>query len=190
MKIGKIIRNPYPVSLIVDIHDFCNARCKMCPYGKLHKRLIQGKMEWDLYTKIIDDFSQLTKKYNFRGVMTYCNMGEPFLEERLFMYTNYAEERGIYVYINTNASVMYPHKIDFLIKSGFKGNFNISFHAATKDLYEDLMGINQNESINNIKYLLTKYPKEKITINALNYNWPEDEERKIKAFLSIFYQGI
>lgn len=46
MKIGKLIRNEYPIGLIVDIHDYCNASCKMCPYESLKRKLNQGRMDW------------------------------------------------------------------------------------------------------------------------------------------------
>jgi MoaA/NifB/PqqE/SkfB family radical SAM enzyme len=57
-------------------------------------------------------------------------MGEPFILNNLETYTRYAEAKGVLVYLNTNASLMTPDKIDRLIASGFSGAFNISFHAA------------------------------------------------------------
>lgn len=181
MKIGKLVRNDYPVGLIVDIHDYCNARCKMCPYKTLHKKLDQGKMDWSLYAKIVDDFSTLIERYKFKGMMTYCNMGEPFVEGNLYKYTSYAEQKGINVYINTNASLMTPSKLNLLFNSGFYGSFNISFHAASKELYEDIMGLDYEKTLKNIEYLIANYPKEKISINALNYHWPSDEEEKLHS---------
>lgn len=184
MKIGKLIRNEYPIGLIVDIHDYCNASCKMCPYESLKRKLNQGRMDWNLYTKIVDDFSSLIARYKFQGMMTYCNMGEPFIENNLAKYTLYAEEKGVSVYLNTNASLMTPHKIDMLINSGFKGTFNISFHAASPDLYKKIMGLDIEDAINNIQYLTNKYPKEKISFNVINHNWPNDEEEKVGKLLN------
>ncbi len=179
MKIGKIFRNEYPVGLIVDIHDYCNASCKMCPYKSLHRELNKGEMDWTLYTKIVDDFSNLINRYQFKGVMTYCNMGEPFIKENLFEYTSYAGKKGVSVYLNTNASLMTPSKIDLLLNSGFRGSFNISFHGATEKIYRDIMGLNQHKTLKNIEYLTTNYDKEKISINALNYFWPSGEGEKL-----------
>lgn len=179
MKIGKLIRNDYPVKLAVDIHDYCNAKCRMCPYKSLHKKLKQGKMEWSLYTKIVDDFSFLIKRYKFKGMMTYCNMSEPFVMKNLFKYTSYAELKGIDVYLNTNASMMTPSKLKLLFNSGFHGKFNISFHAASKGLYEDIMGLDYEKTLKNIEYLIANYSKEKISVIALNYYWPADEQEKV-----------
>lgn len=190
MRIGKLIRNDYPVGLIVDIHDYCNAKCKMCPYESLSKKLNQGHMDWDLYVKIVDDFSILIDRYKFLGMLTYCNMAEPFIENHLEKYTSYAEKKGISVYLNTNGSLMTHEKIDSLISSGFHGTFNISFHAATPELYNDIMGLNIENTVNNIRYLASKYPKEKIGFNVINYHWPEDEEEKVKKLLSEWSNDI
>jgi organic radical activating enzyme len=182
MKIDKLQRNEYPVGLIVDIHDYCNAACKMCPYESLKHTLDLGKMDWALYTKIVDDFSTLIDRYKFRGMMTYCNMGEPFLENNLAQYVRYAEERGVSVYLNTNASLMTPHKIDLLIRSGFQGSFNISFHAATANLYKKIMGLEIKDSENNIAYLINHYNRKKISFNVIDYNWPVEEETNVRDF--------
>lgn len=184
MKIGTTTRNQYPIGIIVDIHDYCNATCKMCPYELLREKLNQGNMDWKLYTKIVDDFSYLIDRYKFKGMMTYCNMGEPFIKENLHEYTSYAEEKGIIVYLNTNASLMTPSKIDNLLKSGYCGSINISFHGATKNVYKNIMGLNQNTTLKNIKYLISKYDKEKISVNAINYFWPAGEEAKIKSLFT------
>lgn len=184
MKIGRSVRDDYPIGLSVDIHDYCNASCKMCPYESLHKKLDQGKMDWLLYRKIIDDFSELIDRYKFKGIVTYCTMGEPFIEENLFKYTNYAEQKGISIYINTNASLMTPAKLNRLLRSGFHGSFNISFHAASKELYKYLMGLDQEKSLKNIEYLSANYSKEKISINALRYQWPPYEEENLRSLFN------
>jgi len=184
MKIGKIERNEYPIGLIVDLHDYCNARCKMCPYDSLKDKIHHGFMDLSLYTKIIDDFSCLMRDYNFQGVLTYCNMGEPFILDNLEFFTKYAEERGIWVYLNTNANLMTPEKVNKLIDAGFKGAFNISFHAATPEVYKDIMGLEIEKTKRNIEYLIQRYPKERISFNILNYHWPRGEEEKLRYLLS------
>ena len=75
---------------------------------------------------------------------------------------------------------MTPAKIDPLIDSGFNGTFNISFHAASSDLYKDIMGLDIDRTKENIDYLLKKYQKNKIGFNVINYRWPEGEENEIR----------
>ncbi len=177
-------RNPYPLGLIVDIHDFCNAGCIMCPYPSVHKSLEQGHMEWPLYTRIVDDFSGLIARYSFQGLLTFCNMGEPFIEKDLARYTAYAEGRGIEIYLNTNGSLMTPDRLDALFDSGFHGRFNVSFHGATKEVYEKIMGLGYEATLKNLEYLAATYPPDSISINVLDYQWPPGERAKMESLLT------
>ena len=65
MLIEKKQRLPYPTGIILDIHNYCNARCIICPYTKLQKKIPQGIMSWELYTKIIDDYQHLMENSGF-----------------------------------------------------------------------------------------------------------------------------
>ena len=59
--VKKLNRNPYPTQIIVDIHSYCNARCKICPYHSLKTKNPMGVMEENLFIKITDEFSLLSK---------------------------------------------------------------------------------------------------------------------------------
>lgn len=175
-------RLSYPRSLIVDIHSYCNANCQICPYPQLHKKIDMGFMKWNLYKKIINDYGQMMKKYGFQGNLSYCQMGEPFILKEISKWVKYAIEKGIYVYFNTNASLLSQSLVDSLIDIGFNGRFNISFHGIYKDTYESIMGIDYDRTIRNIDYLLTKYPNQKITVNAIPFKWKPKEKKDLIHF--------
>ncbi len=182
MLIEKKQRLPYPTGIILDIHNYCNARCIICPYTKLQKKIPQGIMSWELYTKIIDDYQHLMEKYTFQGKLTYCQMGEPFILKDISKWVKYAIERNIEVYFNTNASLLTPSVVNSLIEAGYNGLFNISFFGISKEIYEDIMGLSYDNTINNIVYLLKNYPRKKILINAVNYKWPKGEKQKVLKY--------
>lgn len=182
MLIGKIQRLTYPTGITVDIHSYCNAKCKMCPYPYLRDKNPMGFMSWKLYTKIVNDYSQLMKKFNFKGKMSYCQMGEPFILEDIAKWIKCAMDHGIDVYLNTNCSLLTPAILDSLIDIGFSGIFNISFHGITKDVYENIMGLNFDRTQRNIEYLLKKYPHHKIAVNAIPFKWPKGEREKMLAY--------
>jgi hypothetical protein len=184
MSTGEIKRLPYPIGIIIDIHNLCNAKCTICPYTKLHKRIPQGVMSWELYTKIIEDYHHLMEKYAFKGKLTYCQMGEPFVSKDIGKWVKYAIDRNIEVYFNTNASLLTPSTVNSLIQAGYDGLFNISFHGITKDVYEGITGLNYEKTIKNIEYLLQKYPSKHILINAVNYKWPKGEKQKVLKYWS------
>ena len=179
MKIGQLNRAPYPVGMIVDIHSYCNARCKMCPYQELSSRIPMGHMSWSLYTKIIDDYSRLMQQYNFVGKFTYCYMSEPFIKKDIAVWVKYAIERGLEVYFNTNASLLTADVVDALKDIGFQGVFIVSCHGITKDVYEHATGLDLSNVLKNIDYVLDMYPSKNVAINAVPYNWPKGERERI-----------
>ena len=182
MKLDELDRHPYPSSLLVDIHSYCNAHCTICPYPRLSRTNPMGFMTWTLYTKIIDEYKNLMDQYTFKGKLTYCQMGEPFILKDIAKWVKYAIDRDIYIYFNTNASLLSPSTLNSLIDIGFNGIFNISLHAITKDIYEQIMGLDYEKTVLNINYLLKTYPHDKISINAVSFNWPNDEKKKLLTY--------
>jgi radical SAM protein with 4Fe4S-binding SPASM domain len=181
---SRLNRFPYPRALLVDIHSYCNARCIICPYSQLHKKNPMGFMTWGLYTKIVNEYSKMMAQYSFKGKLGYCQMGEPFILKDIAKWVQYATNRGIDVYFNTNASLLFPAVVDSLLDIGFSGNFNISFHGITKEIYERIMGLDFDKTIRNLKYLLRKYPRDKISVNTVPYDWPVGEKEKLLEYWS------
>jgi sulfatase maturation enzyme AslB (radical SAM superfamily) len=44
----------FPFSLNIQSKSLCNGRCSICPYPKVSRHFDQGAMEWDLFSRIID----------------------------------------------------------------------------------------------------------------------------------------
>jgi len=109
-------------------------------------------------------------------------MAEPFMIKGIAKWVKYATDRGLDVYFNTNASRLYPYIVDSLLKIGFNGIFNISFHGITRQIYEKIMGLDFDNTIGNIDYLLSKYPSRRVTINAVPYAWPPGEKKKLLKY--------
>lgn len=176
-------RPAYPKQMIVDVHSYCNATCVICPYNSLKDKLPKGVMEEELFRKIIDDYKRLGEKHAFRGVVIFCSMGEFFLYPELSIERmRYVLEAGLDFNIQTNAAAMVPKQIDRLLANGFKGSFMISCHGVTKEVYEPIMGLDLERTLANIDYLLEKYPKEKICIQAIPYHWPFGETRRVRKY--------
>lgn len=179
----QLLKRPrYPRGLLVDIHSYCNASCRICPYPQLSKVNPMGFMSWALYTKILDDYKHLMDHYDFTGVLGYCQMSEPFILKDIARWVKYAMDKKIRVYFNTNASLLFPAIVDSLGEIGFNGFFNISFHGITRETYESIMHLDYDQSMNNIEYLLKRFPSGKIRINAVCFGWRANEEKGIRSF--------
>lgn len=181
-KIGSVTRLPYPSNIIVDIHSYCNASCKTCPYPELSKKLPMGMMEESLFTKIIDEFSMIAKKHAIRGHVIFCNMGDLFIDPNVFKKISHVINAGLDFIIQTNAFLLTPERTDKLIATGFKGPIYISCHGITPEVYRHVMGLDFDITIKNIEYLINHYPKNKIHIRAIPYEWPVGEVLRVKRY--------
>ena len=168
--------------MIIDIHSYCNARCTMCPYARYSKRQTQGRMGWRLYAEIIEQFSRIAREHGFRGMVTYCYMGEPFLADDLARYVSFAQDRQVGVYLNTNAAAMTPQKVDSLLATGFAGKVHVSFHGITPAVYERITGLDYETTLGNVRYLLEHYDAKRICIRGVDDNWPSGEYERWLEF--------
>ena len=139
-------------------------------------------MDWQLYIKIIDELGAIGKRENFQPGLTYCYMGEPFLADNLADYVAAAQERGIDVYLNSNASAMTQKKIDALLQTGFDGKIHVSFHGVTPEVYQRITGLDYQNSLDHTMYLIKNYRPEKICIRGVDDNWPEGEAQRWHDF--------
>ena len=181
--VKKLNRDPYPKQIIVDIHSYCNAKCKICPYPSLKTKNPMGVMEENLFRKIIDEFSLLAKTNNFRGHVLFCNMGELFIQPQMVIdRMKYVRQKGLAFDIQTNASLMTPEVVDLLKESKFTGSVLISLHGISPDVYNEIMGLDISKSLRNINYLSQNYPRERIFIQSIPYNWPKGEAKRIRSY--------
>lgn len=180
--IGGMVRLPYPSNLILDVHSYCNASCRICPYHELHGELTMGFMDQGLFKKIIDEFAEIARLYPIRAHVIFCNMGELFIDPDIFEKISYVLRSGLKLVIQTNASLLTPGRTDKLIATGFKGKIYISCHGITPSVYKEVMGLDLHKTLGNIDYLIGHYPKNLIQIRAAAYNWPLGEVLKIKRY--------
>ena len=109
----------WPLEVGIEVTNFCNLHCVMCPYQEMVKTKArpQGRMEFDLFKKIIDEIAPFVELVYLHG------MGEALLHPRLFEFIDYAKEKGVRVGLSTNATLLgkaksqklLATKIDYLI---------------------------------------------------------------------------
>jgi len=182
LRLEDLNRPPYPKQMIVDIHSFCNAKCAICPYDDLKSKNKMGMMDESLFVKIIDDFSHLSKIYKFNGNVIFCNMGELFFTKDVIERIKYVLKSGLRFNIQTNAALMSDIMVDRLLESGFSGAITISCHGISPDVYQHVMGLDIRATLKNIDYLISRYPKNRIQIQAIPHEWPKGEARRVRNY--------
>ena len=135
-------------------------------------------MPWLLYRQIVDEIAHIGQNHHFTPMMTYCYMGEPFLAEDLAHHVRYGRDKGIDIYLNTNAEAMSPAQVDALLAADFSGKIHISFHGITKEVFQRICGLDYDHTLNNVHYLLGRYDPRRICIRGVDDNWPGGEKQR------------
>ncbi|NQU98288.1 radical SAM protein [Candidatus Woesearchaeota archaeon] len=149
----------FPIHLDIEANSSCNLKCKMC--FQSFKPPKPGYMDWDLYTKLIDEGAE-----NGLCSIKLMYRGEPLLHPRIADMVKYAKVKGILeVMFNTNVNLLNEKMARALIDAGMD-KIICSIDGYTKDFYESIrIGGNFNTVLKNI-VRLNKLKKE------LNINKP------------------
>lgn len=135
------MQTPFVVQLAVA--NICNFRCRYCPCSApelLKKnRVRKGIMDYELFTKIVDDLDGFPQKVK---ILRLVKEGEPLLNKRFADMVRYAKKRqpSVKVDTTTNASLLTPALSDDIIDAGLDKIF-ISLQGITAESYKRLAGV-------------------------------------------------
>jgi organic radical activating enzyme len=144
----------FPLHLDIDPTNRCNLKCAMCPRTYYISR---GQTEWNpggamgvmdfaLYEKLIEEGRARglkSVKLNF--------LGEPLLYPKIIDMVRLAREAGLWVMLNTNATLLDKNMAEKLLLAGLTDIF-FSFDSPYKDEYEKIrVGAGFEEVLANIR---------------------------------------
>ncbi len=107
----------------------CNLRCPECPSGLRSFTRPTGRIERNIYEKIINQLSQTTT------YLTLYFQGEPYLNPSLMQMINYASLRNMYVTTSTNGHFLSEEMVQKTIESGLN-RLIISIDGLDQETYE------------------------------------------------------
>lgn len=119
-----------PLRLWIEPTNFCNLRCVMCPNSS-DREIKKGYLDMKLFKKVIDEASLFTYDVNLD------HRGESLLHPELMEMVKYAKSKGLYLRLNTNATLLTEEKSCQLIKSGLDF-ISFSFDGFDKETYESI----------------------------------------------------
>ena len=112
-----------PEIVQIESTNICNAKCVFCPRDEMERK--QGIMEWDLYTKVVDECATLGITH-----LRMHNYGEALVDKKLPEKIAYAKGKGIReVGVITNGSLLGPDVAKAVVEAGLDA-VNISLDAA------------------------------------------------------------
>lgn len=172
--------NSYPAILMIEPTNFCNLSCPLCPTGNKSLKRARGFMEFNGFTKIIDECGDYLLN------LTLWNYGEPMLHKNIYDMIEYAKKKKIFIRMSTNGHFFSsPENAERLVKSRLD-DLIISLDGASQEtLSKYRLGANFEEIINGIKSVVeakkklqSKLPFIEVQFVVMRHN--EHEVDKIK----------
>jgi radical SAM protein with 4Fe4S-binding SPASM domain len=123
----------FPLHLDIEASSVCNLKCEFCDATINKIGTKSGYMEFDTFTKIIDEGAELGL---YAIKLNSGARGEPLLNRNIVKMVEYAKQKGIIdVYLNTNAVLLSKELSLELIDAGLD-RISISFEGMNSDVYE------------------------------------------------------
>ena len=138
----------FPIYVLIEPVSSCNLKCPMCFQSdkSFIKKEFMGKMDFDLYKKIIDECEA-----NGTKAITFGSRGEPTIHPQFKEFIEYASGKFLDLKVITNATKL----TEDLIHSIFKNNVNqvvFSIDSEEKETYERLRKFAKyDEVLKNVK---------------------------------------
>lgn len=118
-----------PISISIEPTTACNLRCPECPSGLRSFTRPTGKMNEEVFKKVIDELHE-TLFY-----LIFYFQGEPYLHPQLLEMIAYASSKNIYTATSTNAHFITEDVARKTVASGLD-RMIISIDGATQETYE------------------------------------------------------
>jgi radical SAM protein with 4Fe4S-binding SPASM domain len=179
LTVGKCL--DFPLTLLVQTQSFCNGRCSICPYPTVSKRLAQGRMEWSLFQKIVDEATSEP----LLSAIVFELHNEPLLDERIFDWVKYIKSRGASknVALITNGELLDRFSSEDIVQSNLD-TLIVSLNAYSREMYESInTGLDYDRVMNNVSRLLSdQSTRQKTRLGFVVTEQNEDEVYKATKY--------
>ena len=155
-----------PFLIVWDITYSCNLKCKHC-YAEAGKPL-EDELTTDEAKLAIDKIDHASVP-----IIAFSG-GEPLTRNDIFELTKYAHDKGIYVALATNATLITKEKARDIKDAGVSF-VQISLDGATPEVHDSFRGIQgvYNKTINGIKNCVEEGLFVNVASTATKYNYHE-----------------
>lgn len=160
----------YPISVEVDLCDYCNLKCSWCRFAYCHK---QNIMSLDLAKKILQELADVGVKS-----VVYSGGGEPLLNPRFSEIADFGFELGLDQGVYTNGTNIHKYVEPLNQKMKF---VYVSVDAATAEIYRKIKGVDCFDQVLENIYLLCRH-RDKAAIGLGFLVSPENADEILLAY--------
>ncbi|MBN2203316.1 MAG: SPASM domain-containing protein [Candidatus Aenigmarchaeota archaeon] len=149
-----------PVTIMSEPTGDCNLKCKMCPRAAIDYKK-QGSVDFEKWKEVMQ------KQFPYWHFHGFMGIGEPLLHPKFTDMIEYLEDRKVWKFVTTNATLLTDDKIKSLIKNNLNRMF-ISMDSSSKEMYETIrVGANFDKVCSNIKNLTNEIKKRKSKMEVI-----------------------
>lgn len=130
--VTKPYRTPAPFLVVWNYTNACNLRCKHC-YQRADKPA-SDELTTEESLAIVDQLDE-----NNVSALAFSG-GEPLMRRDLFEVAEYAHDRGLYVSVATNGTLLTKDAVEHLKRSGIS-YVEISLDGATRETHDSFRGV-------------------------------------------------
>lgn len=174
---------PFPDTVLLETQSGCNGFCVFCPYEEIKDSMPKGRMDDDLFERIVDELG----RHKAKKVIP-CFINEPLLDKMLLERLAHIRARtpSTEISLTTNASVLTGEKARRIIGNDLADEINISFQGISRETYERSMkGLSFARTMENVRTLLTlrgKRKRPRVTITSVETHVVEKELARAAGF--------
>lgn len=148
LKLRRTVLRSMPFYYFVDPCNVCNLRCPLCPTGNYTLDKHQGMMTFEMYKGIIDRIK------DYALTVGVYNLGEPFLNKRVFDMIEYTQANNIGTNLSSNFNWPVPVDVKDIVRCGLE-YITVSLDGLSQETYEKYRVKGDiNEVIDNLKALV------------------------------------
>ncbi|MCG2689719.1 radical SAM protein [Candidatus Parcubacteria bacterium] len=133
-----------PQHLYIEPTNLCNLNCQHCARSSIKRKMVL--MPNNVFQAVLGQL----KKTNWQVKITLTGQGEPLLHQNILEFVKTTKEKGFFVSIITNGTVLTESLGEALIKAGLD-RIQFSFDSVVKETYESIRrGANFEKTLGNI----------------------------------------
>jgi radical SAM protein with 4Fe4S-binding SPASM domain len=172
---------PFPAVIQLQTINACNAACIMCPYPLFKKEFPRGRMDDELFDKVIAEIAERPEVHTFVPML----QNEPFLDKKLFdriARFKYVTRGRVEVELVTNGAFLTAEAIE-RIRQVELDVLDISLDAVSKATYERIrIGLNFDEVIAGVERVIdARLPHTSVFVRMVKLRDNAHEVRQFAA---------